>query len=61
MLSNLLSSINDNVYEFLDKLVFITPDITKSLSPIIGTNNHFGITLICNSLVYGFLLYYGIS
>lgn len=61
MLSNLLSSINDNVYEFLDKLVFITPDITKSLSPIIGTNNHFGITLICNSLVYGFLLYYGLS
>lgn len=61
MLSNLLSSINDNVYEFLDKLVFVNADIIKSLSAIIGGNAHSGITLICNSLIYGFLLYYGIS
>lgn len=61
MFSNLLSSINDNIFEFLDELVFINADMTKSLTPIIGTNIYSGINLICNSLIYGFLLYYAIS
>lgn len=61
MLSNLISSINDNIYASLDKLVFITPDVTNSLETIMGTNSYSGINLICNSLIYGFLLYYGIS
>lgn len=61
ILSNLLSSINANIYDFLDKLVFVNADITKNLTNIIGTNNHSGIMLVCNSLIYGFLLYYACS
>lgn len=61
MFSNLLSSINDNIFEFLDELVFINAGMTKNLIPILGTNFHSGINLICNSLIYGFLLYYALS
>lgn len=59
--SNLFSSINSNITNFLDKLVFVSPDITSDLMQIIGTNSHSGVILICNSLVYGFLLYYAFS
>ena len=38
--SNLFSSINSNITNFLDKLVFVTPDITSDLMQIIGTNSH---------------------
>ena len=61
MISNLLSSVNDNIQKYLDDLVFINPGITKNIIPIIGTNPFMGINLICNSLIYGFLLYYAIS
>lgn len=61
MFSNLLSSINDNINSYLDSLVFINSDITKSLTYVIGTNSYSGINLICNSLIFGFLLYYAIS
>lgn len=61
MFSNLLSSISINVVDFLDKLIFIQPDIVDDLEPIIGANVFSGINLICNSLIYGFLLYYAIS
>ena len=61
MFSNLLSSINENMYDWLDKLVFIDSGITKSLSFVIGKNSYSGINLICNSLIYGFILYYAIS
>lgn len=61
MFSNLLSSINGNINNFLDKLVFIDDNITLGLTGIIGENGYSGIILICNSLVYGFLLYYAIS
>ncbi len=61
ILSNLLSSINDNVLEWLDKLVFIDTNITKTVIYVIGNNSYSGINLICNSLIYGFLIYYAIS
>ena len=61
MLSNMLSSINENVLDLLDKLAFINSDITKSLTSVIGTHPYSGINLICNSLIYGFLIYYAIS
>jgi len=61
MLSNLLSSINENLYEWLDELAFINTDITKSITYVIGHDSHSGINLICNSLIYGFLIYYAIS
>ena len=61
MLSNLLSSVNENLYTWLDELVFIDSDIVNNLSYIIGVNPFSGINLICNSLIYGFILYYAIS
>lgn len=61
MFSNLLASINDNIQKYLDDLVFINRGITKNLIQIIGGTPFTGVTLICNSLVYGFLLYYAIS
>lgn len=61
MLSNLLSSINNNVTNYLDKLVFVDSSITTNLTDVIGINCYSGINLICNSLIYGFLIYYAIS
>lgn len=61
MFSNLLSSINENLFTWLDDLVFINADITKSLKYIVGTNAFNGVKLLCNSLIYGFLLYYAVS
>lgn len=61
MLSNLLSSINENMTDFLDKLVFINPNVTESLTHVVGVNFYSGINLICNSIIYGFLLYYAFS
>ena len=60
MISNLMSSLNSNIVSFLDDLVFINSDITNDLVRIIGTTSFTGIQLVCNSLIYGFLLYYGI-
>lgn len=61
MISNLLSSINQNIQKYLDDLIFVNQGITKNIIPVIGTNAFSGINLICNSLIYGFLLYYAIS
>lgn len=61
MLSNLLSSINENLYDWLDDLVFIDKYITKPVANVIGKDSFSGINLICNSLIYGFILYYAIS
>ena len=60
MLSNLLSSLNDNIEELLDKLVFVDSNITKTLQIVIHSNSNLGIHLICNALIYGLLLYYAI-
>lgn len=61
MLSNLLSSINTNIDNLLDKIVFVNSDILINISSVIGISFNSGIKLICNSLIYGFLLYYAIS
>jgi len=61
MISNLLSSINQNIQKYLDDLIFVNEGITKNIIPIIGATPFSGINLICNSLIYGFLLYYAIS
>lgn len=59
--SNLLSSIYGAIFSILDDLAFIDSSIASDLSPIIGDNLGSGILLICNSLIYGFLIYYAIS
>lgn len=61
--SNLLSSIDTNIYSILDDLIFISDDLvsTNYFLKLLGDSSNFGIISICNSLLYGFLLYYGLS
>ena len=61
MISNLLSSVTENIQEVLDNLVFIDSSILDDLDVVLGESAFSGINLICNSLIYGFLLYYAIS
>ena len=57
---NLFSSIDNNLYDVLDDLVFVDNNILvdKYFSKIFGTSTANGILLISNSLLIGFLLYY---
>lgn len=57
----LLSSIDNHLYEVLDKITFVGPEILtdKNFEKIFGTSTSNGILLIANSLLFGFLLYYG--
>lgn len=61
--SSLISSINNNIYTVLDDLLFININIfdNSSLSGLLGSSPTSGIISICNSLVYGFVLYYALS
>ena len=59
---NLFSSIDNNLYDVLDKVTFISADILNdsNFSKIFGSSASNGILLISNSLLLGFLLYYAI-
>lgn len=63
ILQNLFSSIDNNLYEILDDIIFINQDIISDsfFEKILGVNSHNGIILICNSLLFGFILYYSIK
>lgn len=63
ILQNLFSSIDNNLYEILDDIIFINQDIISDsfFEKILGANSHNGIILICNSLLFGFILYYSIK
>lgn len=63
LISKLFSSIDNSIYSLLDEITFITPDFLKdnSFIKILGNSSNNGILLICNSLVFGFLLYYSIN
>ena len=58
--SNLFSSVDNNIYELLDRIVFIDIDIIENNSfiKIFGNNSSNGILMICNSLVLGLFLFY---
>lgn len=58
----LFSSIDTSIYSFLDDIVFIDNSILNEsfMSKIFGTNSSNGLLLIANSLLVGFLIYYGI-
>ena len=58
----LFSSIDNSIYSFLDDIVFVDSNILSDLfmQKVFGTNSSNGILLIVNSLLVGFLLYYGI-
>ena len=61
--SSLISSINNKIYTVLDDLIFINTSIFENshVGKILGASSNSGIIYICNSLIYGFLLYYGFS
>lgn len=61
MFSNLLSSVSDAIYALLDNLVFVDASILDNIISIMGTSFDTGINLICNALIYGFLIYYSVS
>ena len=63
ILGNLFSSIDNNVYNVLDDVTFISSDIIDDsyFEKILGTSTSNGILLISNSLLFGFLLYYSIK
>ena len=58
----LFSSLDNNLYETLDKITFINSDILKTnyFENILGTSTTNGILLISNSLLIAYLLYYSI-
>jgi len=60
LFSGLFSSIDNNVYALLDNFVFINSKITKepAIQKLLVDNPFDGILLICNSLVFGFMIYY---
>ena len=59
----LFSSIDNSIYSFLDDIVFINTDILNEsfIQKIFGTSSGNGLLLIVNSLLVGFLIYYGIK
>ena len=54
-------SIDDNVYELLDKMAFIDDEIISTNVFDKITNNTSGILLICNSLILGIIIFYSIN
>lgn len=58
----LFSSIDNNLYNVLDNITFISSDILndKNFENIFGTSTTNGILLIANSLLLAFILYYSI-
>lgn len=60
---NFLNSVDSNVYSILDDIIFVNSDILNDnfISKILGTPTSTGLILLCNSLLFGFILYYAIS
>ena len=63
LFQNLFSSIDNSLYPILDDITFVGTDILKNsfLEKILGSSTENGIILICNSLLIGFIIYYGIT
>lgn len=57
----LFASIDNNLYSLLDEITFINSDILNdsNFEKLFGTSTSNGILLVANSLLLGFLLYYG--
>lgn len=60
---NLFSSIDNNLYNLLDDLTFINSDILadRYFEDILGKSTSSGLLLIANTLLFAFILYYGIK
>ena len=61
--SQFFSSLDNTLYSILDDITFIKTNIISNIyfQNILGTSSNEGILLICNSLVFGFILYYSIN
>lgn len=61
MFSKIFSSLDNSLYGTLDKFTFINSDILNDsyFYDIFGLNSSQGILLIANSLILGYLIYYG--
>ncbi len=59
---NLFGSIDNSLYTVLDDLTFINSDILQDnhFEKLFGTSVSNGVLIIANSLLFGFLLYYGL-
>lgn len=60
LFSNLFSSLDKTLYSLLDDLVFIDTSVIEDsfFEKALGNSFNSGITAICSSLLFGFLLYY---
>ena len=63
LFGNLFSSIDSTIYAALDDITFIDTDILNSyyFEKVFGTTTSNGFLLVANSLLAGFVLYYGIT
>lgn len=63
LFSKLFSSIDNSIYGILDKITFVTPEIieAKNFQNIIGTASSNGILLVCNALIFGFIIFFSIN
>lgn len=63
ILSKFFNSVDKTVYNLLDELTFIDENFLyqNNIEKIIGENSSNGILLICNALLLGFFIFYGIQ
>lgn len=63
LFSSLFSSIDSSIYNALDKIAFIDSDILTStyFERLFGSSKEFGILVIANAILVGFILYFAIN
>ncbi len=63
LFSNFFSSVDANVFSILDDIIFIDTDIINDsfITNLLGSSPISNILLLCNSLLFGFVIYYIIS
>ena len=60
--SNLFSSIDNNIYAYLDDFTFLSTDIIDNsfFEKLLGANGKSGILYLCDALLLGVIIYYAI-
>ena len=63
LFSKLFSSVDNSIYAILDKITFIDKSIIEgeNFKKILGDSYSNGILLICNSLIFGVILFFAIN
>lgn len=63
LIQNLFASVDNNVYSYIDDLVFVNEDIltNSKFESLFGSSSKNGILLIANSLIIAFFIYYCIK